>query len=33
MHMRERITALAPYDGMSPEKVMKGLLGGGPRGE
>ena len=33
MHMRERITALAPYDGMSPEKVMKGLLGGGPSGE
>ena len=33
MHMRERITALAPYDGMSPEKVMKGLLGGGAREE
>ncbi|MCH3967537.1 MAG: helix-turn-helix transcriptional regulator [Atopobiaceae bacterium] len=28
MRMRERITALAPYDGSSPEKVMRGLLGG-----
>ena len=25
---RERITALAPYEGMTPEKVMRGLLGG-----
>ena len=25
---RERITALAPYEGMNPEKVMRGLLGG-----
>ena len=34
---RERITALAPYEGMTPEKVMRGLLGarwggGGLRG-
>ena len=29
LRMRERITALAPYDGQSPEKVMRGLLGGG----
>jgi MerR family transcriptional regulator/heat shock protein HspR len=28
LRMRERITALAPYDGSSPEKVMRGLLGG-----
>ena len=27
--MRERITALARYDGSSPEKVMKGLLSSG----
>lgn len=26
---RERITALAPYEGMTPEKVMRGLLSGG----
>ena len=25
---RERITALAPYEGMTPEKVMRGLLSG-----
>lgn len=25
---RERIVALTPYEGMNPEKVMKGLLGG-----
>ena len=25
---RERITALAPYEGMTPEKAMLGLLGG-----
>ena len=28
-HMRERITALARYDGQSPEQVMRGLLGNG----
>ena len=27
--MRERITALARYDGQSPEQVMRGLLGNG----
>ncbi|MGI6756203.1 MAG: heat shock protein transcriptional repressor HspR [Atopobiaceae bacterium] len=27
-HMREKITALARYDGASPEKVLRGLLGG-----
>ena len=26
--MRERITALAPYEGSNPEAVMRGLLGG-----
>lgn len=33
---RERITALAPYEGMTPEKVMRGLLSGNveePKGE
>ena len=25
---RERITALAPYEGLTPEKVMRGLLSG-----
>lgn len=29
LRTRERITALAPYDGANPEKVMRGLLGGG----
>jgi MerR family transcriptional regulator/heat shock protein HspR len=29
LRMRERITALAPYDGVSPEQVMRGLLDGG----
>ena len=28
-HMRERITALARYDGASPEQVMRGLLSSG----
>ena len=28
-HMRERNTALARYDGQSPEQVMRGLLGNG----
>lgn len=28
-HMRERITALARYDGQSSEQVMRGLLGNG----
>jgi MerR family transcriptional regulator/heat shock protein HspR len=27
--IRERITALARYDGQSPEQVMRGLLGNG----
>ena len=26
---RERITALAPYEGMTPAKVMRGILSGG----
>ena len=30
---RERITALAPYEGMTPEKVMRGLLGGKVEGK
>ena len=29
---RERITALAPYEGMTPEKVMRGLLSGNIEG-
>ena len=28
LRTRERITALAPYEGMTPEKVMRGLLKG-----
>ena len=28
--MRERITALARYDGAGPEQVMRGLLSSGP---
>ena len=28
LRMRERITALARYDGAGPEQVMKGLLNG-----
>ncbi|MCI1665748.1 MAG: helix-turn-helix transcriptional regulator [Atopobiaceae bacterium] len=28
LRMRERITALAPYEGSNPEQVMRGLLGG-----
>lgn len=29
LRMKERITALAPYEGTSPEQVMRGLLGSG----
>ena len=30
---RERITSLAKYEGMTPEKVMRGLLAGGDVGD
>jgi MerR family transcriptional regulator, heat shock protein HspR len=29
LRMKERITALAPYEGTNPEQVMRGLLSGG----